>query len=185
MNNDHKTALNKSALFVFFSDNMLITQTSLLGWLVYIPRRLRIKETLPLMLLYGLWESTEALWQNELQMWVFWKRDTQTKRERGWLRKSLQDCRNSVSAFIFFLFKRIILDIKAAQILLSYTATCPDFGTVLMSLTISLFHLFSSKGPNDATELWKRALYRGVLLVACAAAGGRQKHGDVSSPLRG
>lgn len=81
------------------------------------------------------------------------------------------DCRNSVGAFIFFRFKRIILDIKATQILLSYTATCPDSGTVLMSLTISLFHLCSCQGPKEASELWRRALYRGVLLAGLRGSG--------------
>ena len=118
-----------------------------------------------LTLLCGLWKSTKTFWQNELQMWVFWL----CEREREWVAyKKSSDCKNSLSAFISFRPKKIIREVKATQMILSHITTWSGSGTVLMWSNISLFHSFSSKQPNEATEpLWKQGLYRGVLLVAC------------------
>lgn len=103
------------------------------------------------------------------------ERESKRARERVAFKKS-SDCKNSVIAFISFQCKKIMWDIKATQILLSHISAWPDSGTVWKWIIISLFHSFSSKRPNEATSLrWRQGLCRGVLLVACTPAGGRQK----------
>lgn len=142
----------------------------------------------PLMLLCGLWKSTEALWQNELQMWVFWARDTHTQCERegergGWLIKSLQTA--GILSVLSFPSgsKRSSGTLK--QLRFSYHENLVWLWNCFNVCPYIAFPFVFISWPNEVTELlWRQGLYRGVLLAACATAGGRQKHRDVSSPLR-